>query len=134
MTVSRLTALLLSGIALLAGCQSPAPTAPAGFTGPTTMPSADKVAAYREKMTKLKPGSVVGTVVANNSNGNLAAVADFPVKDFQIGQTLAFVDSDGNPINNGTIRNIVNDILVVQYDATGTRAPLRGDLALWLKE
>ena len=125
MTANRLTALsglLLVGTAVLAGCQPPPP--PPTVVVPVVPPpptTADRVAAYRAMVEKVKPGSIVGLVVATQSESNLAAVGDLPVQDFKVGQTVSFVDIDGNVINHGFVKNVTNEFLVVQYDTQGKR-------------
>ena len=96
------------------------------------MASPDKVATVRESIQKSKPGSLVGQVIATFQQ--YAAVADIPVKDVKLGQTIAFIDADGNPVNNGTVARIVDDTLHVKFDATGKRPVQRGDLAVVLKD
>ena len=134
MTAKRFTALplsLLLGAALLTGCMRTAKPVPAPQP---VVATAEKIAAYRESVDKLRPGSMVGIVAASQPEYNLVAVGDLPVQSFKVGQTLSFVDSDGNTIGNGQIKNIVNDLLILKYDSLGKRAPEKGDLALWLKE
>ena len=123
--------ILSCGLALCAigasGCAAPkpAPVEP-------QMAAPDKVTLIRESIQKTKPGSMVGQVIATFQL--YAAVADIPVKDVKLGQTINFVDTDGNPVNVGTVARIVDDTLHVKFDPTGKRAVQRGDLAVLLKD
>ena len=92
----------------------------------------DKVAAFRESIQKSQPGSLVGPVIATYQQ--YAAVADIPVKDVKIGQTITFVDPEGHPVNNGSVARIVDDTLHVKFDPAGKRPVQRGDLAVVLKD
>ena len=127
-----LTGMLLSCGALLglAGVTGCAPKAVVPAEPQMTAP--DKIISMRESMQKSKPGSLVGQVVATFEL--YAAVTEIPVKEVKIGETITFVDADGNPVNNGSIARIVDDTLHVKFDPTGKRPVQKGDLAIWLKE
>ena len=138
MTSIRLSAALrciLSGMILscgalfiggVVGCQSQPKTVDPQVAAP------EKVASVRETIQKNQPGSLVGQVIETYQQ--YAAVGDIAVQDVKVGQTITFLDADGNPINNGSIKVIVGDTLHVKFDATGKRPVQKGDLALWLKE
>ena len=116
---------LLACSLVAVGCATPKPPVEPQMASP------DKVATIRESIQKSKPGSLVGQVITTFQL--YAAVTDIPVKDVKKGQTITFTDPDGNPINNGTIAEIVDDTLHVKFDPTGKRAVQRGDLAVILK-
>jgi hypothetical protein len=116
---------LLLGLGNLTGCASKTPSEPPGAPP-------EKIATLRESIQKNKPGSLVGPVIATYQL--YAAVADIPVKEVKLGQTITFVDPDGNPVNNGTVASILEDTIHVKFDATGKRPVQRGDLAVILKD
>jgi hypothetical protein len=116
---------LLLGLGNLTGCATKTPSEPQAVPP-------EKIATLRESIQKNKPGSLVGPVIATYQL--YAAVGDIPVKEVKLGQTITFVDPDGNPINNGTVANILEDTIHVKFDATGKRPVQRGDLAVILKD
>ena len=116
---------LVLGLGNLTGCASKTPSEPQAAPP-------EKIATLRESIQKNKPGSLVGPVIATYQL--YAAVADIPVKEVKLGQTITFVDPDGNPINNGTVASILDDTIHVKFDPTGKRPVQRGDLAVILKD
>jgi len=122
-----LSCIMLLGLVHGTGCApKPLPPVEPQMAGP------EKVAVVRESILKSKPGSLIGQVVATFEL--YAAVTEIPVKEIKLGDTITFVDTDGNPVNNGTIARIVDDTLHVKFDPTGKRPVQKGDLAVWLKE
>lgn len=123
-----LTCGMLLGLAHGTGCATkPLPPVEPPIVGP------EKIAAVRESILKSKPGSLIGQVIETFEL--YAAVTEIPVKAIKLGDTLTFIDPDGNPVNNGTIAVIVDDnTLHVKFDPTGKRPVQKGDLAVWLKE
>jgi hypothetical protein len=107
------------------GCQSTKKEPEAQMATP------DKVAALRESIQKAQPGAQVGQVIAVIPG--YASISDLPVQEIKEGQTITFVDIQGNPINNGTVGMVVGDAVHVKVDKAGKRAPQKGDLAVWLK-
>jgi hypothetical protein len=118
---------LLVSAGMTAGCQTtPKKTEP-------EMATPDKAAALRESIQKAQPGAQVGRVIVVLTDAPYAAVIDLPVQDVKAGQTITFVDGEGNPVSNGTVAEVVGDAVHVKFDKAGKRPPQKGDLAVWLK-
>ena len=64
---------------------------------------------------------------------SLSYLRQLPVQEIKEGQTITFVDTQGNPIGNGTVKMIVGDAVHVQVDKASKRPAQKGDLAVWLK-
>ena len=134
MSSTRLPALVMSvsflaSALFMTGCQTPPKKE---SEAPTVTP--DKVASLRESITKAKPGSMVGEVIAVLSDKPYAAVTDITGPDVKLGQPISFVDANGTPTNNGTIVAIVGDTLHVKFDPSAKHTVQVGDIAVWLKE
>ena len=72
-------------------------------------------------------------MIATITDPPYTAVSDLPLQEVKEGQTITFVDIQGNPVNNGTVMKVVGDSVHVKYDKAGKRPPQKGDLAVWLK-
>src|SRR5690349_23148128 len=70
------------------GCQSQQQKEPEA--APVTA-TPDKIAAIRASIEKAQPGSLVGRVINTLGDRPYAAVADIPVQDVAIGETITFV-------------------------------------------
>ena len=135
--VSRLcrslgTSVLLCGVmigvgSMTSGCQSAKKDPEAQMATP------DKVAALRDSIQKAQPVAQLGQVIATITDPPYTAVSDLPLQEVKEGQTITFVDIQGNPVNNGTVMKVVGDSVHVKYDKAGKRPPQKGDLAVWLK-
>jgi hypothetical protein len=129
-TPLRRAIVLLLGLGVFAGCQNQ----PKQTDQPPAVASADKYAALRESIPAAQPGALVGRVLeTSTAYGPYAAVADIPVQNVKVGDTITFLDADASPINAGEVRAIVGDQLHVKYDPAGKRAVQKGDIAVWLK-
>ena len=60
----------------------------------------------------------------------LVAVKDVPAEDFHEGDTVQFLDGNGEMITTGTVERILNNAVHIQYLSGGTQAPGVGDLAV----
>lgn len=120
-------------LGLIAGCRQNHKK-PDEAVAPPAAP--DQVASLRESIQKARPGSLVGIVIDTlpDTARPYTAVGDIAVQDAKVGQTVTFVDSNGQPFNAGTVQLIVGDQLHIRYDPAGKRAPQKGDLAVILKE
>src|SRR5205085_2657454 len=105
------SSILICGLLTVAGLMSGCQTTPKKDPEPQ-MATPDKVAALRELLQKSQPGAQVGQVIAIYEN--LAAVSELPVKEIKEGQTVTFVDIQGNPISNGTVAMVVGDSVHVK--------------------
>jgi uncharacterized protein with GYD domain len=117
---------LLLALGMFSGCvnkNAPADTASA---------TPDQLTALRESIEKTKPGSSVGQVLV--TFGQYASITGIPVKDVKVGQTISFIELNGNPISNGTVTHIVDDALHVKVDPAGKRPVQKGDVAVVLKD
>jgi hypothetical protein len=126
MTASRIIVLALSA-GLLAGC---ARTPRESETPPTA--SRDKVQELRDSYTRSDPNVRVGVVTSVLPEERLASVGDVSLDDFQDGQGLTFIDTNGKTLTYGHIVRITQSSLHVRYNAPGPdgRAPQKGDLAV----
>ena len=125
------SAALLAAISLAVGCQTTQKPKPE-----TTAPPAsnERAAEIRDSIMKARPNSLVGQVILSLEDRPYAAVGDIPVQDAKVGQTVTFIDGNGQPFNAGTVVAIVGDTLHIKFDTSGKRAPQKGDLALIMKE
>jgi len=118
-------------VGMLGGCR-PKPPPPA----PQMPPPADAqvVQQLRESYQRIHPGTRVGLVTAVAPDVTLAAVQDIDLKSFKKGDILTLIDSQEQPVANGTVVNITPDALHVKYTPVpGGRAPQQGDLAVALQ-
>jgi len=90
----------------------------------------------REAYQRINPANRVGVVIAILPKENLAAVGDIAIADFQLGDTLVFIDTNERPLRYyGTVVNIVDNALHLKYERLergGGREPRPGDLAVRL--
>jgi hypothetical protein len=91
--------------------------------------SDDAVAAYRRK----HPEALIGRVVAVRPQDRLLSVGDVPVVDFRQGDAVTFLGASDQQIGSGQVINIMNERLIVRYEAGGGREPLVGDLVVRFK-
>jgi len=87
----------------------------------------------REAYQRINPANRVGVVIAILPKENLAAVGDIAIADFQLGDTLVFIDTNERPLRYyGTVVNIVDNALHLKYARreSGGREPRVGDLAV----
>ncbi len=85
----------------------------------------------RQRMQRLNPDILFGSVVAARPQDQLVAVADLPLK---VADTVVFYAGD-RVINVGEIQRIVGNTVHVKFKAPveGERAPEVGDLAVKFK-
>jgi hypothetical protein len=124
----RMVVTLLAG-ALLAGCQAQPKE--------TVAPPADEqtLTLIRQSFTATDPKAIVGLVIAVLPDQMYAAVGDVDVKDFTEGEVITFIDTNKKPLVNGVVKKVTEDALDVRYEmpAVGSRAPMKGDLAVRFK-
>src|SRR3954468_17041506 len=71
------------------------------------------------------PDARVGTVVAASPESKPVGVGQVPVTDLRPGDTLTFVNAGSQQIATGQVVKI-GKFLIVRYDASGRRAPIKG--------
>ncbi len=120
-------ALLVLG--MLGGCQ-PAqnPDEMAQHPNPQTL---DKIqAAYAQQAPDMPVGRVADVV----PDARMAAVDHVTrARDLQEGDSVTFVDAQGQIVTHGHIVRINKPFVDVRYDAEGKRAPRPGDLMVKVK-
>jgi hypothetical protein len=122
-----LLASALAGALCATGCQSPQSEPKAAAP-----PSPDRAAAIRASIEQAQPGSLVGRVIKTLDERPYAAVAEIPVQDVAVGETITFVDGNANPITSGTVIDKSPEALFVNYQP-GKRRVEQGDLAVWFR-
>jgi hypothetical protein len=127
------------GAALMTGCATePVKTPPP--PAPVIVPaSSDQAMNITLDVTKLDPSAKVGSVKAVNSSAGMVAVGGIPLDAVKKGDSIQFVDGRSNCVANGTIITIDKSTdpavpyLIVDYTpASGGRAPIKGDLAVFI--
>jgi hypothetical protein len=116
-----ITALVVAGCSPMQGAEQKVPAARA---------TANEI---REAYQRINPANRVGVVIAVLPKENLAAVGDIAIADFQLGDTLVFIDTNERPLRYyGTVVNIVDNALHLRYARreSGGREPRVGDLAV----
>jgi hypothetical protein len=116
---------------LVTGC-APKQAPPTGPADTQPVAAAYSLDTARESLKRGNPNAEVGSVVAVLAEANFASVADIPVNDFHVGDTITFLDDSLNNLTLGVVENILNGRLQVRYDApsAGRRAPQVGDFAV----
>ena len=133
--VCAFVGMILCGSLLLGAFWGCAPKSDANATAATQPAMTDAYTAYRESITKSKPGSMVGQVLATYQQ--YAAIADIAPKDLKAGQTITFVDATGATVGNGMVvgPNGDSSYLQVKFEASSAKRPLqKGDYAVYLKD
>ena len=94
--------------------------------------SPEALQSVRESYTRVDPKAMVGAVIASLPEKGLVAVGGLPVKEFQEGDILVFVDASKQVIAAGKVIAKTADALHVSYDLRGanSREPQVGDLAV----
>jgi hypothetical protein len=93
--------------------------------------SPEQVQQIREVYQTVDPNAKVGTVIAVLPKKGLAAVADIPLDQVAIGDTLVLMDSKQKIIGAGHVIEKTSDALQISYDVTAQgRQPRVGDLAV----
>ena len=115
-------------LTILVGCQSNAPREQQAPVAPPATP--DTLAGVRLMFHATHPNAMIGMVLSVRTEDKLAAVGDLPLDKFRNGQAVVFIDSNANPIADGTVVNITGGVLVASYSITQSnqRAPQAGDL------
>jgi len=118
-------AVLTAGLLLQQGCaaRKPAPR-------PPSQPSLGASQQLRSELMRADPNARIGFVTQVLPDAQLVAVRDVPVEDFARGDTVNFLDGNGQPLTTGTVERVLNGAVHISYDAGGTRAPMPGDLAV----
>ncbi|MFI5380188.1 MAG: hypothetical protein ACHRHE_12895 [Tepidisphaerales bacterium] len=129
MHMMRWAAVSMLGAMTLAGCTKKVEPPAAPFVPPPGISQE-----VRERMLKLNPNVMFGSVVAVRASDQLVAVADLPVDQCRPADPIIFYAGD-RAIDVGTIERIVNGVLHVRYKApeVGERAPEIGDVAVKFK-
>ncbi len=129
MRTTRWAGLLVLTCVMATGCrEQQADQAPTIEPQPT--PVTDQM---RQRIASLAPDALVGTVIAVLPEERMAAVGQIPVNQFRRGDVLTFLGEDRpEPITHGTVVDIVNDTLHVEYQPVkpDSREPAAGDLAI----
>jgi hypothetical protein len=100
---------------------------------PVTPPfTPDQIRQLRDEYRQYDHQARVGIVTAVLPNSNLASVGSVPVKDFDIGDIITFIDSNRKVLTLGTVEAIGRNTLTVRYKTPGKngRAPVEGDAAV----
>ena len=93
--------------------------------------SESRVMEIRQSYQRHDPNAQVGVVVAVESGANLAAVGDVMLDKIRENDVMTFIDSNENPIANGTVVRKTSNAAHVKYETTsGGRDPVIGDLAV----
>jgi hypothetical protein len=124
------SAAFLSITLALAGCQSQEKKADKAAP-PASSERANEI---RASIQKSQPNALVGIVILTLDDRPYTAIGDVPVQDAKVGQTVTFIDGNGQPFNAGTVVAIVGDSLHVKFDTAGKRPPQKGDLAMIMRE
>ncbi len=129
MRLMRWAAMSMLGAVTLAGCTKQAEP-PAGPFVPPPGVSQD----VRERMLKLHPDVLFGSVAAVRPQDRLAAVTGIPVDQCRPADTVVFYAGD-QIVDAGEIERIVNGNLHIKYNTPGAgeRAPQVGDVAVTFK-
>jgi len=96
-------AVLTAGLLLQQGCaaRKPAPRPPA-------QPSLGASQLLRTELMRADPNARIGFVTQVLADAQLVAVRDVPVDDFARGDTVNFLDGNGQPLTTGTVERVLN--------------------------
>ena len=105
-------------------------------------PSEAQTSVITSDFQKIDPNTKIGRVAAVDSSASMAAVAGIPLDAVKMNgslQSIQFVNGQSTTIANGTIDSIdkttdpANPYLIVKFEpAAGGRAPIKGDLAVFI--
>lgn len=110
-------ALLLAGLTV-AGCRS---------RQETTVPTDD----LKQSFTRINPNVQVGTVAAILPEQHLLAINDLPVDQFEVGETLVFMNEDQQIIAAGHVVRKTETSLHIDYSPNEKGIePKVGDIAV----
>ena len=129
MHLMRWAAMSMLGAMALAGCTKKEPPPAGPFVPPPGISQET-----RERMQKLHPDILFGSVAAVLPADQLAAVTGIPADQCKPADPIMFYAGD-QIINKGRIERIVNGALHVRFEAptVGERAPEVGDVAVKFK-
>src|SRR5678815_4348027 len=103
-------AVLAAGLLLQQGCASRKPAArPA-------QPSMSASQQLRTELMRADPNARIGIVTSTLPDAQLVAVRDVPADDFAQGDTVNFVDGNGQPLATGTVERVVNGAVHISYE------------------
>src|SRR6187397_417088 len=105
-------AVLTAGLLLQQGCaaRKPAPR-------PPSQPSLGASQLLRSELMRADPNARIGFVTQVLIDAQLVAVRDVPVEDFARGDTVNFLDGNGQPLTTGTVERVLNGAVHISYNA-----------------
>jgi hypothetical protein len=126
MRILRTTTITLLALGFV-GCASHHKNSQAEM--PASAASPERVIEIRSTYQRHDPNAQVGTVAAVDRESHLAAVGDLNLSKIRENDVITFIDSNENPIANGTVIRKTADYAHVKYEPT-QRAPVEGDIAV----